>query len=147
MPRDPRFIPKLCNNRLDGCCGKDAVTHTVESTMKPTKFDDILTVALLTVACICFGLLCLLRSHAVEPLVAVVSIDGTEYSCLPLDTNATVTLPTGHVVEVKDGEVSVLVSPCATQRCVHTMPAHSIGSTIVCAPERVTITVTEDTAE
>ncbi len=112
--------------------------------MKPTKFDGILVVSILTVACLCLGLAFLVRPAEDTTLVAVITIDGAEYARLPLATDTTIALPTGHTVVVQEREVSVTAAPCPDQICVDTPGAHAVGATIVCLPEKVVITVTEN---
>ena len=114
--------------------------------MKPTRFDILLVALLLVAALALVGFSHGSRAWADtdHPLVAIVSIDGTEYMRLPLNEDVTVTLPTTHVLQVKDGEVSVTSAPCPDRVCVHTTPARAVGNCIVCSPKWVVITVTED---
>ncbi len=111
--------------------------------MKPTKQDGILAASVLAAALLSLGLFWLLRPSGDVPLVAVVTVDTDEFCRLPLDTDATVSLPTGHVVVVKDRKVSVTSAPCPDQICVNTSAVGAVGGSIVCLPERVIITVTE----
>lgn len=43
------------------------------------------------------------------------------------------------VVDVRAGEVRVVGSPCANQRCVHMGPVSAAGGAIVCVPGGVSI--------
>ncbi len=114
--------------------------------MKPTKSDGILVVVLLGVTGLFLLLFCFLRPADDTPLVAIVTIDGAEYVRLPLDTDTTVTLPTGHAVTVRDGEVSVTSAPCPDRICLKTPPARSSGGSIICLPEKVVITIAQEAA-
>jgi hypothetical protein len=46
--------------------------------------------------------------------------------------------------EVKDGEIAVISSDCPGNDCVHTGYIPDNGRVIICAPNRVTVTVSND---
>ncbi len=120
----------------------------VRTTMiKPTKQDGILAAVLIASALLLFGIVYLIRPAGDTPLVAVVTVDHAEYARLPLANDTTITLPTGHIVTVEGGEVSVQSAPCPDRICMQTPAAHAVGQCIVCLPEKVVITVTEDVGE
>ena len=116
--------------------------------MKTTRFDVILIASLLVVVVALVGFFHVSRAcaDADRPLVAVISINGTEYTRLPLNEDTTLVLPTAHAVQVKGGEVSITSAPCPDLVCVHTTPASAVGNCIVCSPEKLVITITEDMA-
>ncbi len=116
----------------------------VRKWIKPTKQDGILAVALLAVALLSLGLFWLFRPRSDVPLVAQITVDNVTIEALPLHMDKTVVLPTGHVVKVENGEISVISAPCPDHICMDTPPAHAPGSCIVCLPERLIITVTEE---
>ncbi len=103
-------------------------------------------IIVLAVALIAFGTLRIVWGTFDESPVAVITIDGEEYARLPLDTDTTVSLPTDHIVMVKNGKISVVDAPCPDRICVQTSAAYAVGQCITCLPERVVITVTEGEA-
>ena len=121
--------------------------------MKPTRFDVILVALLIVAALAVVGFSHVSRASRTPAEasagrfpIALISIDGVEYTRLPLEEDTTVTLPTAHTVQVKGGEVSITSAPCPDRVCAQTAPARSVGDCIICLPERVVITVTEDVA-
>ncbi len=75
---------------------------------------------------------------------AVVSADGQVVARLPLDRPARVTVPgpLGEtVVEVHDGAVRFLSSPCTRQMCVHSGWLRAGGAFAACLPNRVSVRV------
>ena len=75
--------------------------------------------------------------------VAVVTQDGTELARLPLDTDATYTVggPYENVVRVADGKVSIESATCPGEDCVRQGAVSRVGASLVCLPNRVTVTV------
>ncbi len=61
---------------------------------------------------------------------------------VPLFENAVYELE-GNTVEVRDGKVFMQSASCQNQLCTHHQKIDSIGETIVCLPNRVSITVEE----
>lgn len=62
----------------------------------------------------------------------------------PLDENRLLSIagPIGQtVVEIREGAVRVLSSPCPEQSCVRTGPAARAGQWIACLPNRVLVTL------
>lgn len=106
--------------------------------MKPTRHDLILVAAILLAALLVGGLLFGLIPRG---LVATVTLDGEEIARLPLDTNTTFTVDTGHIIVIRDGEVLVESAPCPDQICVQHFPVSREGETLVCLPYRLVVTV------
>lgn len=72
---------------------------------------------------------------------AYVYSDGKLIMTLPLDENAEYTISFGtdwNIISVKDGEIAVTSSSCASQDCVRHGYADS-GAPIVCLPNRLVI--------
>ncbi len=117
--------------------------------MRPTKHDALFGVILLLCILLSAGGLWLWRTtHRTDgDCVAVITVGGEEYARIPLDADNVLTLPTGHELLVRGGEISVTAAPCPDGICVNTSAADSPGESIVCLPEKVIITITEGTGE
>ena len=73
--------------------------------------------------------------------------DGGFERLVPLGSDVTVEVagPLGTtVVEVADGEASVLSSPCPHELCVKMGAVRTRGRAVVCVPNRVVVTVVGD---
>lgn len=106
--------------------------------MKPTKFDIILLVSLISVALVAGVLLWLFVPHG---MTAVVRVDGDVILQLDLTEDTTVLVNDTHTLTVKDGSVWVVSAPCPKQTCVHHTPISREGETIVCAEYQLTVTM------
>ena len=73
-----------------------------------------------------------------------ITAEGTEYAVVPLDEDRTINVPGPlgtTVVEIRDDRVRVPDSPCPNKVCVSQGWVERPGETIVCLPNRVSITV------
>ena len=73
-----------------------------------------------------------------------VQVDGEEVIRLPLtnDKRFSVEGPLGKTeMEIKDGQVRVIDSPCGRKTCVHTGWIHKAYQTIICMPNHVVISL------
>lgn len=75
-----------------------------------------------------------------------ITVDGEEYGTYPLAVNKTIPI-TGadgqeNVVEISGGTVFMKSATCPNQICVHTGRISKEGQSIVCLPNKVTVTVT-----
>ena len=71
----------------------------------------------------------------------IVNANGIEYS-YPLSEDRTFSVigPLGETtIEIKDGSVRIIDSPCPNKTCLNT----SLGRSICCLPNRVLITISE----
>lgn len=75
---------------------------------------------------------------------AVVMLDGKQIASLPLDVDTTYTVRGEYtnVLEVKDGEIFVADTDCPNQICRKEGAISRAGQSIVCAPNKMTVTVT-----
>lgn len=92
----------------------------------------------------------LLNRSGREGSVAVIEIDGEEYTRVDLsqDTLFTVPTPTGtNTIRVSDHEISVDSADCPDKICVNHAAIHQSGEIIVCLPHKLVITVISDTAK
>jgi hypothetical protein len=73
-----------------------------------------------------------------------ITAEGAEYAAVPLDEDRIINVPGPlgkTTVEIKGGRVRVLDSPCPNKTCVSQGWVERPGETIVCLPNRVSITV------
>ncbi len=79
--------------------------------------------------------------------VAIVTCDGMEVICLPLDRDAeqivTTTYGT-HTIRIRNGKVSVTEAPCPDLICVHHAPISQVGESIVCLPCHLVVQVSDE---
>ncbi len=104
-----------------------------------TRYDILLIAGLLVVALIALGIM-RYGTGAVDEVS--VQVDGEEVIRLPLTDDKHFSVE-GHLgkteMEIKDGQVRVMDSPCARKTCVHTGWIHKPYQTIICMPNHVVI--------
>lgn len=106
-----------------------------------TRYDTFLIIGLLVVALLGLGIF---RYRAGGTDTVVVQVDGEEVIRAPLteDRRLSVDGPLGRTeIEIKDKRVRVVDSPCRRKICVHTGWIHRPYQTIICAPNRVVISL------
>lgn len=69
-----------------------------------------------------------------------IAVDGDTIATLPLDRDARYEL-SGNVIAIENGEVRMEYADCPDLICVHHAPISRRNETIVCLPNRVTVTV------
>ena len=117
------------------------------SLSKLSKNNLILFVCLILVAGILYPLL---NPTGSEGSVAVIEIDGEEYTRVNLsqDSVFTVTTPAGtNTIKVSNHEISVDSADCPDKICVNHAAIHQSGEIIVCLPHKLVISVISDTAK
>lgn len=105
------------------------------------KADIILLVILIILG---LGVSFWIYSGAKSGQVAVVKVDGKEYGRYSLNKNRVIHLhQKGHTNEItiKNGYVQMTFSDCHNQNCVHQGPIKDTSQTVVCLPNKVTITI------
>lgn len=103
-------------------------------------FDGVVIAAVLLAALLLF-LLPLLYGRG---QVAVVRVDGEEAARLPLDRDAELPIENNgyHLtIAVENGAVFVREADCPDRVCQHTGKISKRGSSIVCVPAGVTVTI------
>lgn len=103
-------------------------------------------IILITVILIVSALLLLLFRDRNQTIgsYAVVSVDGSGYTAIPLNEDNTITITTDYgtnIVCVSSGEVSVIEADCPDKICVDHSPIKFSGESIVCLPHRLVVTV------
>lgn len=74
--------------------------------------------------------------------VAVVEIDGVVTGEYPLDVEGTFPLNGGtNVLVIEDGTAYLNYSNCPDHTCERTGKIHYVGQTIICLPNRLSITI------
>ncbi len=120
-----------------------AVTlRSIAGALRPTVGDVI--VAVLTI-----GLLLALYTHYWSGIggegerARIVSADNDVHIVsLSEDSTLTVHGPLGDsVIEVRQGQIRFIESPCNGKQCIHAGWLHTAGSFAACLPNRVSITV------
>jgi len=109
--------------------------------MKLIKRSDIIfTAAVVAAALLIWGW----TATAPRGERALVMLEGREIASLPLDTDTVYTVRGEYtnVLEVKDGEVFVADTDCPNKTCQKEGAISRAGQTIVCAPNKMTVTVT-----
>ena len=87
-------------------------------------------------------LLLILNISKKEGAVAVVEIDGNTVAKYPLSTSGEYPLNGGtNVLIIEDGTACVCYSSCPDHTCERTGKVRYVGQTIVCLPNRVSITI------
>ena len=104
-----------------------------------TRGDLWLTGGLIVVSAV-IGLLFLLASPA--PRYVTVRVNGTQVLRVPLDRDGVYPIGETNTITVSDGEVRMTHADCPDQICVKTGSISRSGQSIVCAPNRVVVTVT-----
>ena len=104
-----------------------------------TRGDLRLTGLLLGIAA-GLGLLLLLAAPA--PRYVTVRVDGTQVLRVPLSRDGVYPIGETNTITVSDGEVRMTHADCPDQICVKTGGISHSGQSIVCAPNRVVVSIT-----
>lgn len=116
-------------NRLKDACRELGITRA----------DIALTAALLAICGAAGGLIGALSP---APQSVSVRVDGEEVAVLPLDTDTTYSIAEGNTIEIKGGRVRMIYADCPDKICMHTGEISESGQSIVCAPNRVVVSIT-----
>lgn len=108
------------------------------------KHDLILVLSLCFIAAVSALLMLALRAPGGEVRV---EIDGEYYATYPLSTDGEYPLGDGNVLAIKEGEAYMLSADCPDKTCVRHHPVSYSGESIVCLPNRVTVTVISDESD
>ena len=100
------------------------------------KRGDILVLAALLIVSAALGIF--LATNRTEPqYVSVKAI-----ARLPLSKDCVYRINDGNTIEIRDGSVRMSEADCPDKICVKTGRISRSGQSIVCAPHRVTVTIT-----
>ena len=80
-----------------------------------------------------------------EGAVALVEINGVTVAEYPLSENGVFPLNGGtNVLVIEDGEAYLNFSSCPDHTCENTGKIHYVGETIICLPNKLSITIKGD---
>lgn len=110
---------------------------------KRTKGDIILLASVLAATVLCAVLLFIPRGRG---RTAVVNFDGREFKyALDKDQVSDITVNGKNIrIEIKDRTVRMAESVCDDKICIRTGRISRVGQSIICAPAKVYITITEE---
>ena len=83
------------------------------------------------------------ETNIYDPYVKI-SIDGKTYKEVPLYENQIITIQTDsiyNVIEIKDGQVSIIDANCSNRYCVKHISIESEKESIVCIPNKVSVEI------
>lgn len=83
------------------------------------------------------------ETNIYDPYVKI-SIDGKTYKEVPLYENQIITIQTDsiyNVIEIKDGQVSIIDANCSNRYCVKHRSIESEKESIVCIPNKVSVEI------
>ncbi len=104
--------------------------------------NDILI--LLIVLCIATVVAIIINICKTKGEYVKVSINNEIYEVYKLSENITVSLPTGNVLVINDGEAYISESNCPDKVCVNHAKISSEGESIICLPNKLVIEVTKE---
>lgn len=76
-----------------------------------------------------------------------ITVDGEVYGVYDLDQDQTIEIGETNICRIEDEEVWMEWADCPDQLCVHQKKISSSNETIVCLPNRVTLTVLGKSSE
>ena len=107
---------------------------------------DIIVISAILVSALLFLLFMTLFKK--EGAVVAVEINGEVVAEYPLDKDGVYSLNGGtNVLVIKDGAAYLNYSSCPDHVCENTGKIRHVGETIVCLPNRVTVTVKGDVSD
>ncbi|MBR2926537.1 MAG: NusG domain II-containing protein [Clostridia bacterium] len=107
---------------------------------------DILVIALLLLVSV--SLVLILNLTKTDGRFVVVEIDGKVSSEYPLSQNGTFPLNGGtNTLVIEDGKAYLINSSCPDHTCERTGKIHYVGQSIVCLPNRLSVTVRGESDE
>lgn len=76
--------------------------------------------------------------------VVVIVVDGEEYGSYPLSMDAKIEIPAKlgkNVLEIKNGQVTMIEADCPDQICVNHAAVHSPNEMIICLPNKIVVQI------
>lgn len=104
---------------------------------------DLLVIAAVVLTAALIAAVFLFSAPSGENATVQIYQDGQLVKEVPLQENATVTIPGEYqnVIEIQGGKVAITEANCPGEDCVHTGWIHTPGASIVCLPNRVEIRI------
>lgn len=107
--------------------------------VKAHKWELVMIAAMLLLS---LALVLIISLTKEEGAVAVVEIDGDEVATYSLDTDGEYVLNGGtNVLVIEDGCAYLSYAECPDHTCVKTGKIRYVGESIVCLPNRLSVTV------
>ena len=104
---------------------------------------DILLISVLLCLALIIGFVGLMTRR--KGNVVCVKIDGIEVGRYPLDKDAEYTLNNGtNILKIKDGQAYLIYANCPDKTCVKTGKIKYVGESIICLPNKISITIQGD---
>ena len=104
---------------------------------------DILLISLLLLLSLSLLLVALLNKE--DGSMAVVEVDGIVVARYPLSVDGVFVLNSGtNILVIEDGAARLIESECPDHTCELTGEIRFVGQTIVCLPNRLSVTITGD---
>lgn len=105
------------------------------------KRDIVLILSLILVSVILLSVITLSGKSGSS---VVVEIDGEHYATYSLGRNGEYAIGDGNLLVIEDGTAYMKSADCPDETCVRTGRISKRGQTIVCLPNRVSVTVVTD---
>lgn len=106
--------------------------------MKLIKKADIILVTIILLIVILIGLF----KNSGEGRIAVIYVDGKEYSRVDLETAKDENIKIGNVhIYADNRKIGITQSDCPCKVCVNSKPISKGGSVIACVPNKIVIEV------
>ena len=103
------------------------------------KRDIIVILSLLAVS---IGLLLLVFSLSKRGAFVKVSVDGVECGIYSLSEEREISLNGGtNILKIEGGKAFIVSADCPDRTCVNTGKISKVGQSIICLPNKVTVTV------
>ena len=111
----------------------------IENLIKKYRLDIIVIASVLLISIV---VVLVTQLTKVEGAYAEVTIDGTVVGKYSLSSDGVYTLNDGtNVLTIKNGEAFMSYSQCPDHTCENTGKIKYVGQTIVCLPNRLTISI------
>ena len=111
--------------------------------LKKYKRDLIVVVSLLAVSVITLLLVFLLGKNG--EFVSV-EVNGKEVGVYPLSTDAEISINGGtNILKIEGGKAYITSADCPDHTCMNTGKISRVGQSIICLPNKVTVTVIGNT--
>ena len=118
----------------------------LQNVLKMKYRADVLVIAAILLLALSMVLVTFLTKE--EGAVAIVEIDGVKAGEYPLDVDGTFPLNGGtNVLVIENGAAYLNYSNCPDHTCENTGKIRYVGQTIICLPNRLSITVTGDSSD
>ena len=114
---------------------------TVIVFLRKHKRDLVLILSLILVSA---ALLIAISLSAKSGSSVVVEIDGKHYATYSLDRDGEYAIGEGNILVIEQGKAYMKSADCPDETCVRTGKISKSGQTIVCLPNRVSVTVVSE---